>query len=183
MVCSRCITAVSNEFENLGIHPTMVEMGIVRLEEDTLSSEKRKELEERLNAIGFELLDNSKSKLIQQIKNLIIGKIHHSESPDEKVNWSKLISDQVFHEYNYLSTLFSTVEGITLEQYIIRQKIEKVKELLFYDQLSLGEISNQLGYSSIAHLSGQFKKITGQTPSQFKKTRGSHNTRKPLDSV
>lgn len=183
MVCNRCITAVSNEFEDLGLHPTLVTMGIVQLEEDSLSADTRNELKSRLSALGFELLDNSKSKLIEQMKNLIIEKIHHSESLDGKANWSKLLSDNVFHEYNYLSALFSSVEGITLEQYIIRQKIEKVKELLFYDELSLGAISDRLGYSSIAHLSAQFKKITGQTPTQFKKTRDLHNTRKPLDSI
>lgn len=183
MVCNRCITAVSNELTTLGLHPLIVEMGVVRLEEDELDESKRSKLANRLNELGFELLDNSKTRLIEQIKNLIIEKVHRSDSLDEKVNWSNLISDQLFHEYNYLSALFSSVEGITLEQYIIRQKIEKVKELLFYDELSLGEIADRLDYSSIAHLSAQFKKITGQTPSQFKKTRAIDMKRKSLDAI
>lgn len=174
---------VENELVNLNLHPIDVKMGVVRLEEVDLDDRRLSEVDHKLKEFGFELLDNSKTKLIDQIKNLIIEKIHRSEYLDKKVNWSKLISDQVFHEYNYLSTLFSSVEGITLEQYIIRQKIEKVKELLFYDELSLGEIADKLDYSSIAHLSAQFKKVTGQTPSQFKNTRAIDKDRKSLDSM
>lgn len=183
MVCNRCITAVRSELLSAGLHPLAVEMGVVHLDEDILDEDTRNDLANRLTSLGFELLDNSRTKLIGQIKNLIIEKVHHSGDLDDKVNWSKLISDQVFHEYNYLSALFSSVEGITLEQYIIRQKIERVKELLFYDELSLGEISLKLGYSSIAHLSAQFKKVTGQTPSLFKKTRAIDMKRKPLDAI
>lgn len=183
MVCNRCITAVKSELLAIGLHPLLVEMGVVQLEEDELDEDMRVKLANRLNGLGFELLDNSRTRLIGQIKSFIIEKIHHSGDLDEKVHWSKLISDQVFHEYNYLSTLFSSVEGITLEQYIIRQKIERVKELLFYDELSLGEIGLKLGYSSTAHLSAQFKKITGQTPSQFKNTRAVDMKRKPLDTI
>lgn len=183
MVCNRCITAVRTELLAMGLHPLIVEMGVVHLEEEEMDEATHLKLSSKLTDLGFELLDSNRNKLIGQIKNLIIEKIHHSEYLDDKVNWSKLISDQVYHEYNYLSTLFSSVEGITLEQYIIRQKIERVKELLFYDELSLGEIGIKLGYSSIAHLSAQFKKITGQTPSQFKKTRAIDMKRKPLDSI
>lgn len=183
MVCNRCITAVKTELLAIGLHPMVIEMGVVQLEEDEVDEDTRAELASRLNRLGFELLDNSRTRLIGQIKSFIIEKIHHSGDLDDKVNWSKLISDQVFHEYNYLSTLFSSVEGITLEQYIIRQKIEKVKEFLFYDELSLGEIALKLGYSSTAHLSSQFKKITGQTPSQFKNTRAIDMKRKPLDTI
>lgn len=183
MVCNRCITAVKNELLEFGLHPIVVEMGVVQLEENELDEESRVKLARKLTDLGFELLDNNRTKMIGQIKNLIIEKVHHSGDLDDKVNWSKLISDQLFHEYNYLSTLFSSVEGITLEQYIIRQKIEKVKELLFYDELNLSEIAVKLGYSSIAHLSAQFKKITGQTPSQFKKTRAIDMKRNPLDEI
>ena len=183
MVCNRCITAVKTELLAIGLHPLVVEMGVVQLEEDEVDEDTHAELANSLNRLGFELLDNSRTRLIGQIKSFIIEKIHHSGDLDDKVNWSKLISDQVFHEYNYLSTLFSSVEGITLEQYIIRQKIEKVKEFLFYDELSLGEIALKLGYSSTAHLSAQFKKITGQTPSQFKNTRAIDMKRKPLDTI
>ncbi len=153
------------------------------LEEEELDEESRVKLGARLTDLGFELLDNNRTRMIGQIKNLIIEKVHHSDDLDDKVNWSTLISDQLFHDYNYLSTLFSSVEGITLEQYIIRQKIEKVKELLFYDEFNLSEIAVKLGYSSIAHLSAQFKKITGQTPSQFKKTRAIDMKRNPLDQI
>lgn len=183
MVCNRCIMAVQNELVRLDLHPIDVRMGVVKLKEEELNEKQLDTLNKHLNELGFELLDNSKSKLIEQIKNLIIEKIHHSEAPAEKFNWSKLISDKVFHEYNYLSTLFSSVEGITIEQFIIRQKIERVKELLFYDELSLSEIADQLSYSSIAHLSAQFKKITGQTPSQFKKSRPMDKHRKSIDSL
>lgn len=183
MVCNRCITAVRDELLASGLHPVVVEMGVVQLEEEELDEESRVKLGARLIDLGFELLDNNRTRMIGQIKNLIIEKVHHSDDLDDKVNWSTLISDQLFHDYNYLSTLFSSVEGITLEQYIIRQKIEKVKELLFYDEFNLSEIAVKLGYSSIAHLSAQFKKITGQTPSQFKKTRAIDMKRNPLDQI
>ena len=174
---------VQNELLKLDLHPILVQMGVVRLEEDELDEEKLQILNQQLNTLGFELLDNSRTRLIDQIKNLIIERIYRSDNPEQKVNWSKLISDQIFHEYNYLSTLFSSVEGITIEQYIIRQKIERVKELIFYEELNLSEIANKLGYSSMAHLSAQFKKITGQTPSQFKKTLPADKKRKSIDSI
>ena len=174
---------VQSELVKLGLEPTDVQMGVVRLKDDFIEDVKRDELDRKLKEFGFELLDNSKTRVIDQIKNLIIDKVHRSESLEEKVNWSKVISDKLFHEYNYLSSLFSSVEGVTIEQYIIRQKIERVKELLFYDELNLSQISNKLGYSSIAHLSAQFKKITGQTPSQFKKIRAIDKNRKSLDSI
>ena len=158
-------------------------MGIVKLEEEKLEEEKLQILNNHLNALGFELLDKGKSRIIEQIKNLIIEKIFHSELMEQKVNWSGLISDRLYHEYGYLSSLFSSVEGITIEQYIIRQKIERVKELLFYDELNLSEIANKLGYSSIAHLSAQFKKVTGQSPSQFRSNRASEGQRRPIDKV
>lgn len=180
MVCGRCIKVVQEELVKLGLNPIDIELGIVKLEEEYLNPQQQAELTEVLNSLGFELLDSAKTRLIEQIKSAVINKIFHSKNIDEKVNWSKMISDLCFHEYNYLSTLFSSVEGITVEQYIIRQKIERVKELLFYNELNLSEIANKLGYSSIAHLSAQFKKVTGQTPSHFKKSRSS---RKAIDSI
>lgn len=183
MVCDRCIMVVKDVFAKLGLHPEYVKLGMVRLEEDNLDDRQLSTLKSVLNDLGFELLDDNRTRLVDTIKQVIINKIHHSDTLEEKVNWSKLISDQVFHEYNYLSTLFSSVEETTIEQYIIRQKIEKVKELLSYNEFNLGEISGKLGYSSIAHLSAQFKKITGQTPSQFKQTKDSDKNRKPIDSV
>ncbi|SDL87821.1 AraC-type DNA-binding protein [Daejeonella rubra] len=180
MVCDRCIKVVKEEFAKLGLHPLKTELGIVNLEDDHLTPKQRSKLTEVLNSLGFDVLDSKRTRIIEQIKNAIINRIFHSENLDERVNWSKLISDVCFYEYNYLSTLFSSVEEITIEQYVIRQKIERVKELLFYDELNLGEIANKLGYSSIAHLSAQFKKVTGQTPSLFKKAR---TTRTAMDSI
>jgi AraC family transcriptional regulator len=183
MVCQRCISAVQNELIKLDFQPAEVQMGIIRLQEEMLDEQKLLALNKQLNILGFELLDKGKIWLIEQIKNLIIEKIFHSEFLDQKVNWSGLIANKVFHEYNYLSSLFSSVEGITIEQYIIRQKTERVKELIFYDEMNLSEIANKLGYSSIAHLSAQFKKVTGQTPSQFKKNRAPERLRVSIDKI
>jgi AraC family transcriptional regulator len=180
MVCDRCIKVVKEELEGFDLHPVSVELGIVKLTEESLNPEKLSSLNSVFKKLGFELLDNTKAQLVEQIKNLIINRIYHFADVDGKVNWSRLIAEQCSHEYNYLSALFSSMEGVTIEQYIIRQKIERVKELLFYNELSLGEIANQLGYSSIAHLSSQFKKTTGQTPSAFKKSRSS---RKAIDKI
>jgi len=182
MVCDRCIFVVNEEFKKLNLHPLEVGMGFVKLEGD-VSPELKSKVSDMLTAHGFELLDTDKARLIERIKNFIINKIHHSDNLELKVNWSSLLSNGLHHDYNYLSSLFSSVEGLTLEQYIIRQKIERVKELLFYDELTLSEISYKLGYSSVAHLSSQFKKITGQTPSQFKTSRTADNFRKPLDII
>ncbi|HLT42612.1 MAG TPA: AraC family transcriptional regulator [Sphingobacteriaceae bacterium] len=182
MVCDRCIFVVRNEFNKLGFQPTEVGLGIVKLKEE-LDNQKRVEISEILLAHGFELLDSDNSRLIERIKSSIISKIHHSESVDVKVNWSILLAEELNQDYHSLSSLFSSVEGVTLEHYIIRQKIERVKELLFYNELTLSEISYKLGYSSVQHLSTQFKKITGQTPTQFKISRDLENKRRSLDSI
>jgi AraC-like DNA-binding protein len=137
-------------------------------------------LRERLQELGFELLDDGKKRIIEKIKTIIIEQIHY-RSGDQIYNYSELLSTGLRKDYSYLSHLFSEVEGITIEKYIINQKIEKVKELLVYNELSLNEIAFRLGYSSVAHLSSQFKKITGLTPSHFKKLGGIH--RKTLDQV
>jgi AraC family transcriptional regulator len=183
MVCGRCIMVVKDELLKLGITPLTVDLGVVTLADDQLSEDKYQILSEKLLSIGFELLDTSKSKLIEKIKIFVIDRVHHSQNLDIKINWSGLLSNQLHHDYNYLSSLFSSVEGVTLEQYIIRQKIEKAKEFLFYDEKTLSEIAYFLGYSSVQHLSTQFKKVTGQTPSQFKKSRTQLKLRKPLDEV
>jgi AraC family transcriptional regulator len=140
-------------------------------------------LDVSLSKFGFERIDDRKARLIEAIKSKVIQMIHHSDKVDVRFNWSTVLSEELHYEYNYLSNLFSGVEGITLEQYIIRQKIEKVKELLFYDELNLSQIANRLGYSSVAHLSAQFKKVTGLTPSEMKKSRDLDHNRKPLDSM
>jgi YesN/AraC family two-component response regulator len=183
MVCNRCVTAVQQAFENVGLHPVKVALGEISLQEENLSDEQLKNIDAKLLTLGFERIDDRKARLIEGIKNKIIQLIHHTNEVDRKHNWSVILAEEMHYEYNYLSNLFSSVEGITLEQYIIKQKIEKAKELLFYDEFNLSEIANKLGYSSVAHLSAQFKKITGLTPSELKKSRNVDSTRKPLDSI
>ena len=181
MVCDRCIKAVDDAFEKLNLHPEKVSLGEVVLKEDGIDEKVKNDLDTSLQKLGFERIDDRKGRLIEAIKNKIIKTIHHSEEIHLKFNWSDVLADELHYEYNYLSHLFSSVEGITLEQYIIRQKIERVKELLFYDELNLGQIASRLGYSSIAHLSAQFKKVTGLTPTELKKSRVV--SRKSLDNV
>jgi AraC family transcriptional regulator len=183
MVCNRCVMVVKQELEKQGLHPQKVVLGEVSLEEKQLSDQQLSSLDSALYELGFERIDDRKARLIESLKNKVIQMIHHSDKVSMKFNWSTILADELHYEYNYLSNLFSSVEGITLEQYIIRQKIEKVKELLFYDELTLSEIAHRLGYSSVAHLSGQFKKVTGLTPSELKKSREIDKNRKPLDSV
>lgn len=180
MVCHRCKMVVKAELEKLHLHPVHIALGEVVVEESKLSDGQLKKLDEGLKSIGFELIDDKRSKLIEQIKSLVINTVHYSDEPPKK-NFSELIAQTLHHDYSYLSNLFSEVEGITIEQYILNQKIEKVKELLTYDESSLSQIAVQLGYSSTAHLSNQFKKLTGLTPTQFKQ-QGIKN-RKSLDEV
>ena len=179
MVCDRCIMAVRFELTKLNIKPSNIELGEVTIDED-LSDEKKSKLEDALNNIGFELLDDSKTKTIEKIKTAIIQLIHHSDN-NIKINYSSFIEDKLKRDYNYLSNLFSEIEGTTIEKYIINQKIERVKELLVYNQLSLSEIAVKMGYSSVAYLSGQFKKVTGLTPSHFKNIK--EKKRKSLDKI
>jgi AraC family transcriptional regulator len=183
MVCNRCVMAVQQVFESVGLHPTKISLGEVSLQEESPSDEQIKNLDHKLLSLGFERIDDRKARLIEGIKNKIIQLIHHTNQVERKHNWSVILAEEMHYEYNYLSNLFSSVEGITLEQFIIRQKIEKAKELLFYDELNLSEIARQLGYSSVAHLSAQFKKVTGLTPSDLKKSRAIDSYRKPLDSL
>jgi len=178
MVCPRCITAVGTIFNELGLVPTQIKLGEVVLNKE-IDLHLTSVLKEKLNMQGFELLDDSKKKQIEKIKSVIIEHIHHLN--DAKFNFSHIISEQLNKEYSQLSKLFSVTEGITIEQYIILQKIEKAKELLIYDQLNLSEIADKLGYSSVAHLSSQFKKTIGLTPSQFKSQ--GIKLRKSLDSI
>lgn len=183
MVCNRCIMVVRQVLEKQGLHPENISLGEVVLREPQLSDVELSRLEHALAEVGFERIDDRKARLIESIKKVIIRRIHHSDKASSPFNWSHVLSEEMHYDYNYLSSLFSSVEGITLEQYIIRQKIERAKELLFYDELTLSEIANKLGYSSVAHLSGQFKKVTGFTPSEMKKSRMPDQKRKPLDSV
>jgi len=166
MVCSRCKMVVKSQLENAGLTTLSVDLGEVEIEV-SLSASKRKELDAILRSVGFELIDDKKSQTIEKIKNAIVHLVHHTDD-DVKTNLSTYISSKIHQDYNYLSNLFSDVEGTTIEKYFISQRIERVKELLMYDELSLSQIADQLGYSSVAYLSNQFKKITGFTPSHFK---------------
>lgn len=179
MVCNRCISVVTAEMRKLGFEEAMVTMGEVNIPNE-LKSEEMQKIAEALNSHGFEIIDDKKSAVIEKIKTLVIDQIHHANDR-LKVNYSTLISGKLAKDYSYLSNLFSEVEGVTIEQYIILQKIEKVKELLVYDELSLSQIADEMGYSSVAHLSNQFKKVTGLTPSHFKSIK--ENKRQSLDSV
>lgn len=180
MVCNRCIKVVKDEFAKLNLNIKEIELGKVSVSSQ-LSADKIEAIRSVLEENGFELINDKKSKLIENIKTIIIEKIHYTENSFESINSSDYIAKEIGYDYAYLSKLFSSVEGITIEKYIINQKIEKVKELLVYDELSLNEISYKMGYSSVQHLSNQFKKITGLNPSHFKKLK--QNKRKPLDEV
>lgn len=179
MVCNRCIAAVKSELHKLGIEPASVTLGEVELKQ-ALSSDLKEKFRVALQSEGFALIDDRRSRLIEQIKTLIIELVHYRDN-DLRVNLSDFLSDKVHLDYHYLSDLFSEVTGSTIEKYFIAQKVERVKELLVYDELSLNEIALQMNYSSAAHLSAQFKKVTGFTPGYYKKIR--ENKRKPLDEV
>jgi len=179
MVCKRCIGVVSGELQQLGLEPISVSLGEVALREipapATLTA-----LRERLDAHGFELLDDQRSQLIEKVKTLLLEKVQSGELP-ENFSLVQFVGAALHRDYSAISKLFSEVEGITLEQYFILQKIEKVKEWLVYNELTLSEIAFRLGYSSVAYLSGQFKKITGMTPTEFKNNHTGH--RRSLDDV
>lgn len=182
MVCPRCIAAVRQTFEERGHQVEEIALGYARLGNE-LGTSEIEAVSAALREQGFELLDNGKNRLIEGIKTLVIDQVFHQNPAERKWNWSAQIADALSHDYNYLSTLFSANEGITIEQYIIRQKTERVKELLCYDELNLKEISYMLGYSSVAHLSSQFKRITSYTPTQFKAMNQKRNSRIHLDAV
>ncbi len=180
MVCNRCIRVVTEELTKLGLQIKTVELGEAVVTDEP-GDEKLEQIGNVLSKNGFELIDDRKGQMIDHIKTVIIELIHYQKEKGEHVNFSDYLSKKIGYDYSYLSNLFSSVEGTTIEKYIIHQKIEKAKELLVYDELTLSEISWQLGYSSVQHLSRQFKKITGLTPSHFKKVK--ENRRKPLDEV
>jgi len=157
---------VKEELKKLGLHYVIVDLGMVEILED-ITLAQRLQLRENLKKSGLELLDDKRSILIDKIKNLIVEMIHYSDELP-KVNYSEYISEKLAYDYTYLANIFSEVKGITIQQFIIMHKIEKVKELLIYDELNLTEISYRLHYSSVAHLSNQFKKITGLTPTFYR---------------
>jgi len=166
MVSNRCKLAVKEELQKLGLHFIVVGLGEVEIMED-LTLEQQQLLQAGLVSSGLELMDDKRAVLIEKINNVITEMIHYSEELP-RVNYSDYISEKLNYDYTYLSNLFSEVKGITIQQFIIIHKIEKVKELLFYNELNLTEISYKMHYSSVAHLSNQFKKVTGLTPSAYK---------------
>lgn len=171
MVCNRCIAFVKTELKQLGYQKVNVTLGEVHFEKKELLDDEILKINEALLPHGFEVIDNKINKLIEKIKLLVIEQIHYG-TKNLKVNYSELISNKLNKDYGHLSSMFSEREGITIEQFIILQKIEKVKELLVYDELNLNEIADELGYSSSAHLSSQFKKVTGLTPTFYKQLKG-----------
>ena len=166
MVSLRCKMMVKEELKKLGLHFVVVDLGEVEIMED-ITHEQREQLKFGLQDTGLELMDDKRAILIERIKNVITEMIHYSEEAP-KINYSDYISQKLNHDYTYLSNIFSEVKGITIQQFIIVHKIEMVKELLMYNEMNLTEISYKLNYSSVAHLSNQFKKVTGLTPSSFK---------------
>ena len=175
MVCDRCIMVVQAELDKLSLNAKNIKLGEVILDKEITPAEKDT-LVKILAPLGFEVIDDKKSRMIEKIKSIIIDLVHHQDN-EIKTNLSNILSNALHNDYNY----FSEVEGTTIEKYFIAQKIEKVKELLVYDELSLSEIADRLNYSSVAYLSNQFKKVTGLTPSHFKQIR--EDKRKPLDKV
>lgn len=167
MVCSRCNMAVKSELEKLGIPILSIKLGEAALARDLDTNEKQL-LSQNLTALGFELLDDKISRTIERIKNLIIELVHH-HNEKIKVNLSTYLAEDLKQDYSTLSNLFSETEGTTIEHYFIAQKIERVKELLIYNELTLSEIAFELNYSNVSHLSNQFKKVTGFSPTNFKK--------------
>lgn len=179
MVSTRCKMVVKEELKKIGLHFIIVDLGEIEIMEN-ISDDKRALLRAGLALSGLELMDDKKAILIEKIKNVIIEMVHYSDEMP-KVNYSDYISEKLHHDYTYLSNIFSEVKGMTIQQFIITHKIERAKELLLYDEYNLTEISYKLNYSSVAHLSNQFKKVTGLTPSHFKKLK--EKRRNPIEEI
>jgi AraC-like DNA-binding protein len=179
MVSTRCKMVVKEELKKIGLHFIIVDLGEIEIMEN-ISDEKRALLRKGLANSGLELMDDKKAILIEKIKNVIIEMVHYSDEMP-KVNYSDYISEKLNHDYTYLSNIFSEVKGMTIQQFIINHKIERAKELLLYDEFNLTEISYKLNYSSVAHLSNQFKKVTGLTPSHFKQLK--EKRRNPIEEI
>lgn len=179
MVCDRCLMVVRQQLQQLDLQVSEISLGTALVCPDP-SENKLREIAASLNVLGFELIVKDKDKLIESIRNAVIEIIHHSDLA-QHVTFSQVLTDRLHKDYNYLSRLFSESEDLTIEKFIIQQKVEKVKELLQYGELNLNEISWKMGYSSSAHLSNQFKSVTGLSPREFKAMKS--NSRKPLDKV
>lgn len=180
MVCDRCIRTVNNIFNKNNFSVKNVELGEIEIEEKTLG-ERGEVVEKELEMEGFEIINEKNAKIIEGIKNVIINLVHYNKSTDKDLKYSQIFEQKLLKEYSFLSRIFSETEGVTIENYIIRQRIERVKELLLYNEKTLSEIAYEMNYSSVAHLSSQFKKITGLTPSHFKNIQG--QKRQNLDKV
>jgi AraC-like DNA-binding protein len=179
MVSNRCKMAVKDELRSLGLHFIVVDLGEVEIMEN-ISMEQREILKANLLRSGLELMDDKKAMLIEKIKTVIIEMVHHSNEII-KVNFSDYLSEKMNHDYTYLSNLFSEVQGTTIEQFIISHKTERIKELIIYGELNITEIAWKMGYSSVAHLSSQFKKVTGLSPSHFKQMKDKR--RSPIEEI
>ncbi|SHN29215.1 AraC-type DNA-binding protein [Chitinophaga sp. CF418] len=180
MVCNRCILVVQQELEKLDIPYSKIDLGDVELVKAP-APEKLEALGKQLHTLGFELLDDKKTTLVEKLKTTVIRLIHGNENETLNTKLSVYLQEALQVDYHYLSTLFSSTEGLTIEKYVILQRIERVKELLQYDEMNLSEIADSLGYSSVQHLSQQFKKVTGLTPTGYRQLK--ENNRKPLDKV
>ena len=179
MVSNRCKMAVKDALKKLGVHFILVDLGEVDIMEN-INEAQRNELKSMLLNSGLELMDDKRSMLIEKIKNVIIEMVHHKEEAI-KVNFSDYLSEKLNHDYTYLANLFSEVQGTTIEQFIIHHKIERIKELIIYDELNITEIAWKMNYSSVAHLSNQFKKVTGLSPSHFKQMK--NKRRSPIEEI
>lgn len=179
MVSARCKIAVKEELKKLGLHFVMVDLGEVEIMED-ISPEQRTQLKTALHISGLELMDDKKAILIEKIRNAVIEMVHHSDGESNE-NFSDYLSRKLEHNYTYLANLFSEVQGTTIEQFMIAHKVERIKELIIYDELNITEIAWKMNYSSVAHLSNQFKKITGLSPSHFKQLKNKRRT--PIEDI
>jgi AraC-like DNA-binding protein len=179
MVSNRCKMAVREELKKLDLHFILLELGEVDVMENITISQ-RELLKAGLLNSGLELMDDKRAMLIEKIKNVIVEMVHHTDE-QLKVNFSDFLSDKLNHDYTYMANIFSEVQGTTIEQFIISHKIEKIKELIIYDELNITEIAWKMNYSSVAHLSNQFKKVTGLSPSHFKKLKTVR--RRPIEEI
>ena len=171
--------AVKEALSKLGFHFILVDLGEVDIMED-ITAEQREQLNNELLKSGLELMDNKRAILIERIKNVIIELVHHSDE-ELKVNFSEYLSGKLNHDYTYLANLFSEVQGTTINHFLMLHKVERIKELIIYDELSISEIAWKMNYSSVAHLSNQFKKVTGVSPSHFKQLK--NKRRKPIEEI
>ncbi|PJB13485.1 MAG: AraC family transcriptional regulator [Flavobacteriales bacterium CG_4_9_14_3_um_filter_40_17] len=179
MVSNRCKMLVKAELKKLGLHFVMVDLGEVDIMEN-LTEEQRNLLRKGLSRCGLELMDDKKAVLVEKVKNVVVEMVHHSDE-QIKTNFSDYLSEKLDYDYTYLANLFSEVQGITIEHFLISHKIERIKEYIIYDELNITEIAWKMNYSSVAHLSNQFKKMTGLSPSQFKRL--TEKRRTPIEDI